>query len=80
MASMKIEAFNINVHQSEIDALRTRIANTCWAPELDNENWSYRVNGSYLRERHQAGNHCADCRGCYAQGLDVQVPLVRGCA
>ncbi|KAG9234570.1 microsomal epoxide hydrolase [Amylocarpus encephaloides] len=47
---MKIEPFTIDVPQSEIDALRTRLANTRWAPELENENWSYGVNGTYLRE------------------------------
>jgi len=47
---MKIEPFRVDVPQSEIDALRTRLANTRWAPELDNEDWSYGVNGTYLRE------------------------------
>lgn len=47
---MKTEPFRIDVPQSEIDALRTRLANTRWAPELDNEDWSYGVNGTYLRE------------------------------
>ena len=47
---MKIEPFTIDVPQSEIDALRTRLANTRWAPELDNEDWSYGFNGTYLRE------------------------------
>ena len=47
---MKIEPFRIDVPQSEIDALHTRLANTRWAPELDNEDWSYGVNGTYLRE------------------------------
>jgi pimeloyl-ACP methyl ester carboxylesterase len=47
---MTMEPFRIDVPQSEIDALRTRLANTRWAPELDNEDWSYGVNGTYLRE------------------------------
>ncbi|KAF2443860.1 microsomal epoxide hydrolase [Karstenula rhodostoma CBS 690.94] len=47
---MKIEPFSIHVPQSEIDALRTRLANTRWAPELDNDDWSYGVSGTYLRE------------------------------
>jgi pimeloyl-ACP methyl ester carboxylesterase len=47
---MKIEPFSINVSQSEIDELRTRLSSTRWAPELNNEDWSYGVNGSYLRE------------------------------
>ena len=47
---MKIEPFKIEVHQNEIEALRTRLANTRWAPELDNVDWSLGVNGTYLRE------------------------------
>ncbi len=47
---MKIERFRIDVPQREIGALRMRLANTRWAPELDNEDWSYGVNGTYLRE------------------------------
>jgi pimeloyl-ACP methyl ester carboxylesterase len=47
---MEINPFKINVPESEVDALRTRLANTRWAPELDNEDWSYGVNGTYLRE------------------------------
>ena len=48
--AIKIEPFRIEVPQSEIDALHMRLANTRWAPELDNEDWSYGVNGAYLRE------------------------------
>lgn len=47
---MKIEPFRIDVPQREIDALRTRLATTRWAPELDNADWCYGVNGAYLRE------------------------------
>ena len=47
---MKIEPFKINISESEIQALRARVANARWAPELDNEDWSYGVNGTYLRE------------------------------
>ncbi|RDW85458.1 hypothetical protein BP5796_03783 [Coleophoma crateriformis] len=47
---MKIEPFKIHVPQSEVDSLRVRLANTRWAPELDNEDWSGGVNGTYLRE------------------------------
>jgi pimeloyl-ACP methyl ester carboxylesterase len=35
---MKIEPFRIDVPQHEIDALRARLANTRWAPELNNDN------------------------------------------
>ena len=47
---MKIEPFRIDVPQGEIDALRTRLADTRWAPEPNNEDWTYGVNGTYLRE------------------------------
>ncbi|KAF2432527.1 epocide hydrolase domain-containing protein [Tothia fuscella] len=47
---MKIEPFKIDVRQSEIDALRTRLADTRWAPEPENDDWSYGVNGTYLRD------------------------------
>ena len=47
---MKIKPFRIDVPQSEVDALRVRLASTRWAPERDNEDWSYGVNGTYLRE------------------------------
>lgn len=47
---MEITPFKINIPQDEVDALRNRLSNTRWAPELDNEDWSYGVNGTYLRE------------------------------
>jgi pimeloyl-ACP methyl ester carboxylesterase len=47
---MKISPFKIDIPQIEIDSLRTRLANTRWAPELNNNDWSYGVNGTYLRE------------------------------
>ena len=46
---MKIEPFRIDVPQGEIDALRMCLANTRWAPETGNEDWSLGVNGAYLR-------------------------------
>ncbi|CAI6333631.1 unnamed protein product [Periconia digitata] len=46
---MEITPFKINIPESDIFALKTRLANTHWAPELDNEDWSYGVNGTYLR-------------------------------
>jgi len=47
---LKIEPFTIAVPQEEIDALRARLAATRWAPELGNADWSYGVNGAYLRD------------------------------
>lgn len=46
---MKIEPFRIDIPESEIEALRTRLSLTRWAPELANDDWSYGVNGDYLR-------------------------------
>ena len=46
---MEIQPFRIDVPQIEVDALRSRLAGARWAPELDNEDWSYGVNGAYLR-------------------------------
>lgn len=59
---MKIEPFAIDVPQSDIDALCARIGNTHWAPELDNDDWSYGVNGTYLRELASYWQHDFDWR------------------
>ena len=45
-----IEPFRVDVPQTEVDALRGRLAATRWAPERDNDDWSYGVSGTYLRE------------------------------
>ncbi len=47
---MVIHPFRVDIPQADIDALRTRLGHTRWAPELDNSDWSYGVNGGYLRE------------------------------
>jgi len=47
---MRIERFKIDIPQLDVDALRRRLADTRWAPELDNADWAYGVNGTYLRE------------------------------
>ncbi len=47
---INIVPFRIDVPQSDIDALRARLANTRWAPEIDNGDWAFGVNGTYLRE------------------------------
>ena len=47
---MTIEPFAIDVPQADVDALRARLAATRWAPEPRNDDWSYGVNGAYLRE------------------------------
>lgn len=47
---MKIEPFTVDVPQADVEALRTRLAATLWAPERDNEDWSRGVSGTYLRQ------------------------------
>lgn len=59
---MKITPFKVDIAQGDIDALRTRLANTRWAPELHNEDWSYGVNGTYLRELVSYWQHDFDWR------------------
>lgn len=59
---MKITPFKIKIPEDDIKVLRTRLANTRWAPELDNEDWSYGVNGTYLRELMSYWQHDFDWR------------------
>ncbi|KAF3040400.1 hypothetical protein E8E11_001279 [Didymella keratinophila] len=59
---MKITPFQVDILQGDIEALRTRLANTRWAPELDNEDWSYGVNGTYLRNLMSYWQHDFDWR------------------
>jgi pimeloyl-ACP methyl ester carboxylesterase len=47
---MHCEPFTVAVPQADIDALHARLAATRWAPEWANDDWSYGVNGTYLRE------------------------------
>lgn len=47
---MDTHPFRVDIPQADIDALRTRLDHTRWAPERDNDDWSYGVNGAYLRE------------------------------
>ena len=44
------QPFKINIEQSIIDDLKTRIANTRWTGELDNSTWKYGTNKAYLKE------------------------------
>lgn len=46
---MPIEPFTIAVPEAELAALRERLALTRWAPELANADWSYGVEGQWLR-------------------------------
>jgi hypothetical protein len=42
--------FKINIKQSVIDDLKSRIANTRWTDEIENSKWEYGTNKSYLKE------------------------------
>ena len=42
--------FKINFSQSIIDDLKNRIANTRWSYEIENSNWEYGTDKSYLKE------------------------------
>lgn len=47
---MEIEPFRVAVPEEAIVDLQARLATTRWAPEPGNEDWSFGVNGTYLRE------------------------------
>lgn len=43
------EKFEINVAAAVIDDLRDRLRRTRWAPDFNNQDWGYGVNGAYLK-------------------------------
>jgi pimeloyl-ACP methyl ester carboxylesterase len=45
-----IEPFTIDVDEAVLDDLRERLRRTRRAPDFDNDDWSYGVNGDYLAE------------------------------
>ncbi|MBC7934710.1 MAG: epoxide hydrolase [Rhizobacter sp.] len=44
------KSFKINIKQSILDNLKTRIANTRWPDEIENSKWEYGTNKTYLKE------------------------------
>jgi pimeloyl-ACP methyl ester carboxylesterase len=46
----QVKPFQINVAQSVLDDLTTRLAQTRWPDEPENAGWNYGMNPSYLRE------------------------------
>jgi len=46
---MQAERFSIAIPDDVIDDLRRRLRNTRWPSDLNNDDWSYGVNGDYLR-------------------------------
>jgi pimeloyl-ACP methyl ester carboxylesterase len=47
---VKIEPIKLEVDDAVLLDLRHRLANTRWSPEIANNDWSYGMNGSYLRD------------------------------
>ncbi|UKT64490.1 epoxide hydrolase family protein [Pedobacter mucosus] len=43
-------SFEINIEQSILDDLKTRLSNTRWPDEIENSKWQYGTNKSYLKE------------------------------
>ena len=44
------KSFKINIKQSVLDDLKSRIANTRWTDEIENSKWEYGTNKTYLEE------------------------------
>ena len=44
------KSFKINIKQSILDDLKSRIANTRWTDEIENSKWEYGTNKTYLEE------------------------------
>jgi hypothetical protein len=42
--------FAVAIDPARVQRLRERLRETAWAPDLDNDDWRYGTNGSYLRE------------------------------
>jgi pimeloyl-ACP methyl ester carboxylesterase len=48
--SDSIEPFEIDVAPARLADLRQRLRSTRWSPELKNDDWTYGMNGAYLRD------------------------------
>src|SRR6266496_3978205 len=55
-------SFKINITQSILDDLKKRIANTRWTYEIENSNWEYGTNKTYLKELCDYWQHTFDWR------------------
>jgi pimeloyl-ACP methyl ester carboxylesterase len=47
---MKIENFEVAIADDQVTDLRHRLTQTRWSPEIDNEDWKFGSNGTYLRQ------------------------------
>ncbi|HEV7783012.1 MAG TPA: epoxide hydrolase [Chitinophagaceae bacterium] len=54
--------FKINIGQSILDDLKSRIANTRWPDEIENQKWKYGTNRSWLKELCEYWQHEFDWR------------------
>ena len=58
--SKNIEQFKIEVPQAAIDDLKARLAKTRWTDEIENSDWDYGTNKTYLRELCDYWQHSFD--------------------
>src|SRR5947199_231669 len=54
--------FQINIAQAVLDDLKDRLIHTRWTDEIENSNWEYGTNLSYLRELCTYWQHTFDWR------------------
>ncbi|MBC8170138.1 MAG: epoxide hydrolase [Anaerolineae bacterium] len=47
---MNVQPFSINVSQAVLDDLKRRLAGTRWTPEVEDPNWNYGTNVTYLKK------------------------------
>ena len=59
---MAIQPFTIQVAQSTLDDLRSRLARTRWPDEVEGAGWDYGTNGGYLKELVDYWQHTFDWR------------------
>lgn len=57
------QPFNINIDETVLADLRSRLAATRWPDEIDNEKWEYGTSMSYLKELCDYWQHQFDWRG-----------------
>ena len=60
LASKNIETFKIEIPQATIDDLKDRLAKTRWTDEIENSDWEYGTNETYLKELCDYWQHSFD--------------------
>src|SRR5688500_6578662 len=56
------QPFQINIQQSVLDQLNSKLASTLWTDEIENSDWEYGTNKTYLRELCNYWQHHFDWR------------------